>query len=194
MLAAPLHRLISALAVALLICRATSSSSRGVMALRRLCEAPSPNPLAIRRACAELEAAAAPPRFPQLWPALVGDWRLLYSSSASPRSLRGLEVTQRIALPELADLSAGEVQHVLRGGLLPVEVRLIHSARVTSQCCPAQLGIDLDLLRLGGLPPVASLIPQGLLRRGFFDTTFVDEEFRISRGLAGELRVFRRVR
>ena len=135
-----------------------------------------------------------PLHFPQLWPALVGDWRLLYSSSASPRSLRGLEVTQRIALPDLADPSVGEVQHILRGGLLPFEARLIHGARVTSQSYPAQLSIDLDMLQLGGLPPVASLLPQGLLRRGFFDTTYIDEELRVSRGLAGELRVFRRCR
>ena len=173
--------------------RPATAAGQGAEVLLRLCRSSSPIPGAVSRLCAELEAAAAPPRFPQLWPELVGDWRLLYSNNALRASLRGVEVVQRIELVDPADLSFGQVQHILRGKLLPLEVRLIHSARVTSESSPAQLSIDLDQLRLGALPPAASLLPGGLLRRGFFDTTYIDEEVRVSRGLLGELRVFQRL-
>lgn len=71
---------------------------------------------------------------------------------------------------------------------------------MSSDCFPAQLSIDLDTVRgytgdnsyvtLGDLKAVA---PWGLLRRGYFDTTYVDEMLRVSRGPTGELRVFERI-
>ena len=86
---------------------------------------------------------------------------------------------------------------VPRDGL---RISLMHSCAVQSQKVPALLAIDLESVEVNspgtelpsGTIPWSKIVRPFILRRGYFETSYVDDDLRLSRGPLGEIRVFRR--
>lgn len=137
-----------------------------------------------------------------------GLWELLYSNRAAvlPSALEGRalqlaqieKVYQNIRITDSP--ADSEVQNILalKGVFGDAKVVLQHDVEITSNSDPAQMAIYLKELRvsIGGTTlPALPVLPyriNKLLSAGYFDVSFVDEDLRISRGVFGELRVFRR--
>eukprot|EP01041_Mallomonas_annulata_P001755 gene1755-3390_t len=187
----------------LLICLCITSSSavstqnRLTSLIRRNSGATLPE---ISQCVAELELQSPLQQsFPELWSKLDGNWRLLYTNNGPigsgdrplplPRKILSVsQVFQKI------DSSKMKIEHILDiQGLLGGEIKLIHSVNVVSDSNPAMLSIALDEISAKGPIgtvnlPLSKIIGPDILRAGYFETTYVDDELRVSRGLMGELR------
>ena len=148
------------------------------------------------------------PSFPALWSLLEGEWRLLYSNNAGPSRFSsssfgnnrfGLhKVTQRFKRnQEYQGESSYICENVLyiKSLLYSGEVILSHSAYAVSNSQPASMAIELDTVETSiPLPNILvdyrNTLSPSYLRKGIFDTTFCDDELRISRGANGEMRLF----
>lgn len=157
--------------------------------------------------------------FPELFSALDGSWALIYSNR-SPNLMTSYqdELLQRTiskTIPffslytfsnviQQIDSSSKTIDHILKfdGSKAPIplpslQIVLNHDFNVISQSCPATIGLyltkvkviinNLDVLSLPLLP-----IGPKELRGGYFETTYCDEDFRISRGLFDEFRIFKK--
>jgi hypothetical protein len=165
------------------------------------------------------QADATPVSFANdLWQLLSGDWELRYTTNSRSDPVRRVgplveieRVVQRIGPDASVD-----VENILRVNFAGqrASIKLLHDVKVISDAFPAQLAIDLRSVVIEPevrgsaaaplpLPLPLPLTPPGLerllglkgagaLRRGFFDTTYVSQELRVSRGLFGELRLFTR--
>ena len=147
-----------------------------------------------------------PPVYPRLWTQLEGEWKLIYSNNAgnnSPQSsklFRLEKVTQRFRKNNLESSDYSYfVDNVLYYNTLNLsgEISLIHSSKVLSSSEPASLAIFLDKIEVKGLDtttfPFDKLLSPSYLRKGSFETTFIDHNIRISRGQFGELRIFEKI-
>lgn len=114
--------------------------------------------------------------FPQLWERLSGDWELIYTNDAALFAQRSkgfelfppLKSVQQVIHPA----SSKAIQNILRFDSF--SIILSHSADVQSNCSPAQLSLDLDVVETTlPLPafPFEKLVPFPLLRRGYFDVS-----------------------
>ncbi|KAG0625697.1 hypothetical protein M758_2G074300 [Ceratodon purpureus] len=168
-------------------------------------------------AARKLEAAGEPIQLPRDLDMLQGRWRLVFTSGFATGSLGGErpgppvgrllpltlgQVYQRI------DVSTNELDNIvdLRIGtpwpLPPFEVTasLGHTFEVTSENGIRIVFQKTTVKPTGGLsqlpsfdtPPLPEFLRQPSTARGAgsFDTTYLDEDFRISRGDRGELRIF----
>lgn len=126
---------------------------------------------------------------------LLGDWQLLYSNRNSFRipsvsNSSPINVIQRIT-------STSKVDHILEFADNPLicRITLSHDAKVTSEKTPAQMAIYLKRITVDGAILNNQKIPvlSSRFQSGSFDTTYLDGEIRISRGLFGELRVFKKL-
>ena len=142
------------------------------------------------------------PKFPELFDTLDGIWELQWSNNAinSPTGKRN--INPLISLTNVIQLIDGRsetVENILNFGspvFLGGSVRLIHKCTIQSQASPALLAIDLQSVAADGPLGKQSLdlLGPSWSRRGFFSTTYIDEDIRISRGeFQNELRVFKRV-
>jgi len=151
-----------------------------------------------------------------LWRQLRGDWELRYTTNSRSDPVRRIgplveieRVVQRIGPGPEADIE--NILEIKFAGQRACSVKLLHDVKVVSDSFPAQLAIDLRSVVVEPqgresplpLPLPLPLTPPGLeqllgmrgasaLRRGFFDTTYVSQELRVSRGLFGEMRLFTR--
>ena len=160
------------------------------------------------------------PSFPNLWDLLEGEWKLLYSNNAGPSSfpssssssssnnkLFKLEkVTQRFkrnrgyqgikSLNELGYTCENVLYIKTPLSQSSSQVILSHSAYAVCNSSPASMAIELDNVGTSAFPGLnidyRKIIGPSYLRKGIFDTTFCNENLRISRGSNGELRVFTR--
>jgi hypothetical protein len=166
-------------------------------------------------AARKLEAAGEPVELPRDLELLQGRWRLVFTSGFFTGSLGGErpgpqlgrlvpltlgQVYQRI------DVASKELDNIvdLRIGtpwpLPPIEVEatLAHSFEVTSTNGIRIVFQKTTVKPAGGLPsfdtpPLPEFLRQQSSNNrgaGSFDTTYLDEDFRISRGDRGELRIF----
>jgi hypothetical protein len=167
-------------------------------------------------AARKLEAAGDAVELPRDLDLLQGRWRLVFSSGFATGSLGGErpgppvgrllpltlgQVYQRI------DVASKELDNIvdLRVGtpwpLPPVEVTatLAHTFQVTSSNSIRIVFEKTTVKPTGGLsqlpsfdtPPLPEFLRQpSNSRGGSFDTTYLDSDFRISRGDRGELRIF----
>ncbi|KAJ7559865.1 hypothetical protein O6H91_04G104100 [Diphasiastrum complanatum] len=162
-----------------------------------------------------LEAAGGAVEFPDELEKLQGKWRLIYSSAFASGNLGGTrpgppagqfpltlgQVFQRI------DTLSQELDNIvdLRFNLfwplpvLEVTATLAHKFELTGKT-GIRIIFEKTRLKAGGnlseLPPVdlpklpEFLRPSSNSRSGQFEVTFLDEDFRITRGDRGELRIF----
>lgn len=137
--------------------------------------------------------------FPELNEKLRGQWILKYSNNfyATP-SYDRISVFKLDSVIQNIDLLNNVIEHELKfSGLITCTITLQHLAKIVSKQSPALISISLDKIKASGplgsaTLPLDVLIRPDLLRTGFFETTYVDEDLRVSRGLSGELRVFSR--
>jgi len=165
----------------------------------------------------KLEAAGNPIELPRDLDLLQGRWRLVFTSGFATGSLGGErpgppvgrllpltlgQVYQRI------DIASKELDNIvdLRIGTpwplpsLEVTATLAHTFEVTSSNGIRIVFEKTTVKPTGGLsqlpsfdtPPLPEFLRQPSSDRGTgnFDTTYLDEDFRISRGDRGELRIF----
>ena len=131
--------------------------------------------------------------FPDLWGKLTGNWELVFTNNAGQSPPSNLffslkKVEQRIEY--LGD--CGKVDNVLcyASPFQTGEVKLEHTAHVISRSTPAMLSINLE--SVDGIFGQRFVLLPFFPRKGFFETTYVDDILRISRGPFGEIRVFER--
>lgn len=140
--------------------------------------------------------------FPDLFDQLDGEWALQYSNRGLSPGYVGpplfpkiVSVTQRI------DSSTMRLDNsvTLSGPLGDIKIILGHAMQVQSDSFPAVVRINFDSLVIDASPSpllptsmdISALLgPQLLPRTGLFETSFCDEDMRISRGERGEMRVF----
>lgn len=132
-----------------------------------------------------------------------------FSSSSSPaiggQLLKLEKVTQRFkknrGYPGIESLDNLQYtcENVLyiKTPITSAEVILSHTAYPVSKKAPASLAIELDSVGASSglsLPNIninyGEILGPNFLRKGIFDTTYCDNQLRISRGSNGETRVF----
>eukprot|EP00850_Spirogloea_muscicola_P019951 SM000203S06127 [mRNA] locus=s203:56327:57859:- [translate_table: standard] len=169
----------------------------------------------VGEAARRLEAAGEPVALPGDLGKLQGRWRLVYTSGFESGSLGGLrpgpsfvrlpftlgQVYQRIDVAARELDNVVEIKYGAPWPLPPVEAEatLAHKFQVVggagikiiferTSINPKGLLRDLPALDIPQLPDF--LQPPSQIRSGQFETTFLDDDFRISRGDRGELRIF----
>jgi len=156
--------------------------------------------------------------FPGLYESLDGDWALIYSNR-SPNLMTAyqdklLQRTVTNSLPffslykfnnviQRVDSATKTIDHILNFdgstfSLPSLKITLNHDFDIVSQSSPATIGLYLSKVKVSlnnrdvlSLP----LLPIGPkeLRGGYFETSYCDQDFRISRGLFDEFRIFKKI-
>lgn len=156
--------------------------------------------------------------FPDLYRTLDGAWALIYSNR-SPNLMTTYqdELLQRTinnSIPfyslykfsnviQRIDSSTKTIDHILsfdgsKSSLPSLKLILNHEFNIVSQSYPATIGLYLSKVNIvindvGVLSlPLLPIGPKEL-RGGYFETTYCDDDFRISKGLFDELRIFKKI-
>ena len=156
--------------------------------------------------------------FPGLYNSLDGIWALIYSNR-SPNLMttyqeKLLQRTINNSIPffsvykfnnviQRIDSTTKTIDHILsydgsKLSLPSLKIILNHEFDIVSQSCPATIGLYLNKVNIlinnrGVLSlPLLPIGPKEL-KGGYFETTYCDDDFRISRGLFDEIRIFKKI-
>jgi len=150
----------------------------------------------VKSVCETELSRAADLSFPNLWDKLDGNWYLKYTNNGPIGNNKSNSLIYLKDVIQRIDSETLTVDHILKfDGIIRGNIILHHSVSVVSERDPSMLFIELNGIStegpFGSLNfPVIKLIPQEYFQSGYFETSYVDEELRISRGVRGELRVF----
>mmetsp|Transcript_931 Transcript_931/g.1404 ORF Transcript_931/g.1404 Transcript_931/m.1404 type:complete len:233 (-) Transcript_931:38-736(-) len=147
-----------------------------------------------------------PPNFPNDFSTLDGRWLLVYSNNLRAENNSPLALNQVFQVIDtdqnsIKNVAYGIFKVPIFGNEIEIDFCLDHTFEITSQQYPAQLEITLRETKVKNseelykkalltLPAFQSFAKPG---RGRFDTTFLSDKLRISRGVYGEVRLFKKV-